>query len=65
MPKDVLIALVGNPLAWLAGLPWGIIASAATALYFGTKWLREVLEWHREAKKAEKENTPPGHYIRK
>jgi len=35
------------------------------ALYFGTKWLREMLEWHREAKKAEKENTPPGHYIRK
>ena len=50
MHKDVLIALIGNPLAWMAGLPWGVIASAATALYFLTKWLRELLEWRREAR---------------
>lgn len=45
MHKDTLVALIGNPLAWLAGAAWGAIASAATALYFITKWA--LLLWDR------------------
>ena len=51
MHKDTIVALIGNPLAWIAGLPWGILASATTALYFGTKWARELWLWYREVKR--------------
>jgi hypothetical protein len=54
MHRDVVVALIGNPLAWMAGLPWGIIASAFTALYFLTKWIRELVDWYREVKRNER-----------
>jgi len=50
MHRDVYIALIGNPLAWMAGVPWGALASMFTAIYFGRKWLREEWnEWGRDA----------------
>lgn len=62
MHRDVLIALIGNPLAWMAGLPWGILASAFTALYFLTKWLRELIEWYKEVKSIKKTEKWGGHH---
>lgn len=57
MHKDVIIAAIGNPAAWLAAIAtgmssWAVIAaicaSSFTALYFCTKWIREIYNWHRE-----------------